>query len=302
MSDELGIDLWIKRDDLTGFAMGGNKGRKLEYMMADAIDKKAEAMVTCGALQSNFIRHLGAACSRFGLKCGAVAMSFPYDGPAGKPTATQLRTGGNVLLDRILGVDLRIMPDGVWEELYEATEQLALEYERQGLKVYRVPIGGSSPLGAYAFYKAAQEVSEQAPPFDWIVAGSSSGSTQTGLTYGFHGTQTKVLGILADPEPEIVHEFAELAQGLEALAQRGIHLKASDFNANVDFVDGGYGVPSEAGNKAIEHMARTEGIFLDPTYSGKAFAGLMSLAKSGEIGGTVLFWHTGGMPALWATP
>jgi D-cysteine desulfhydrase family pyridoxal phosphate-dependent enzyme len=304
-SEKLGLELWIKRDDLTGFAMGGNKGRKLEYLIADALDQKAEVVVSCGALQSNFVRQLGAACACFGLECACAVMQLPFPKETGRPSVKPMRSeGGNVLLDQLVGIHLRVHPDGTWEELDEHTEALAREYEALGRRVYRIPIGGSTWLGAYAFEQAGLELQMQLETgtlFDWIVFASSSGSTQTGLARVFAGTQTRVLGIACDPESEMPHDFAALA---EDLRQRtgGPQLAAEDFLFNLDFVGPAYGVPSQAGNAAIVFLARTEGIFLDPIYSGKAFAGLMELAKTGEISGTVLFWHTGGTPALFAMP
>lgn len=295
VSEELDIDLWIKRDDLTGFAMGGNKGRKLEYMMAEALDQGAQAVVTCGAMQSNFIRHLGAAAAVCGLQCAAAVMETPYE--FNPPFMDGLyREGGNVLLDQWLGVDLHIYPDGTWEELYAYAEEVAQQYERKGLRVYRIPIGGSSPIGAYAFLQAGAELSSD---FDWIVFASSSGSTQVGLSHAFRRTQTKVMGIASDPEPEIVEDFAELSQGLANLIGQE-SIPAEEFCVFYDMVGPGYGVPSKDGNDAIRYLAAKEGIFLDPIYSGKAFAALMELVKRGELSGKICFWHTGGLPALFA--
>jgi 1-aminocyclopropane-1-carboxylate deaminase/D-cysteine desulfhydrase-like pyridoxal-dependent ACC family enzyme len=296
MSKKLELDLWIKRDDLTGFAMGGNKGRKLEYLIAAALALGAEVVVTCGAAQSNFVRQLGAACAVSGLRCVAAVMDLPFeDEPA---QGSRLRgDAGNVVLDGILGVELRHFADDEWEVLYAHAETIAQELESSGKKVYRVPIGGSSPLGAYAFHQAAQEVGTD---FDWIVTASSSGSTQTGLAYAFHETRTKVLGICSDPEPEIAEDFADLGRKLADLIAASYSLSPDAFLLNFDFVGPGYGVPSAEGDAAIARLARTEGIFLDPVYSGKAFAALIDMAKTGRIEGRVLFWHTGGVPSLFA--
>jgi len=299
VSQEWGVDLWIKRDDLTGFAFGGNKGRKLEYLLADVLAKDAEVVVTCGSTQSNFIRQLGAACSRFGKTCAAATMALPFEDERPQFDARKAESG-NVPLDRLLGIDLRIHPDGTWEELYALAEDLAREYEAAGKRVYRIPIGGSSPLGAYAFYMASQELAAQAEPFDAIVFASSSGSTHTGLAYGLWESNTVVLGMACDPEPEIAEDFAELAAGLEKLVGRGRHLQAADFRLDFRFVGEGYGVPSEEGQDAIRYLAQTEGVFLDPIYSGKAFAGLRQLVTEGTLKGRILFWHTGGTPALFA--
>jgi 1-aminocyclopropane-1-carboxylate deaminase/D-cysteine desulfhydrase-like pyridoxal-dependent ACC family enzyme len=280
--------------------MGGNKGRKLEYLIADALAKGADTVVTCGAAQSNFIRQLGAACSMHDLKCVAVAMALPYISLDQKPASAPQSASGNVQLDNILGVDLRIIPDGTWDELSHATAATSEQLTREGRKVYDVPLGGSSALGAYAFFQAGLELQSQtAVAFDWIVVASSSGSTQTGLAYCFHGSSTKVLGIACDPEPELVDDYEVLYKSLEELAgPKG----RQDWLLNLNFVGPGYGVPSEAGDLAITEVARKEGIFLDPIYTGKAFAGLLSLARNRKLAGRVLFWHTGGLPALFAAP
>jgi len=301
-SEDLGLDLWIKRDDLTGFAMGGNKGRKLEYLLADVLAQGSQGVVTCGAIQSNFIRQLGAACSVFGVKCAAAVMQMPYEFQ--RPSAEGLQAeNGNVRLDQWVGVDLHVYPDGEWEELYSHMEALAQQIERSGRRVYRIPVGGSSPLGAYAFWEAGSELHFPSRPgegtFDWIVFASSSGSTQVGLTHRFRGSQTQVLGIASDPEPEIADDFASLSAGLAPLIGQA-PLSPSDFQLRFDAVGSGYGIPSIEGNQAISYLARTEGIFLDPIYTGKAFGALIAMARSGEIGGRVCFWHTGGTPALFA--
>lgn len=300
LSARWGIDLWIKRDDLTGFALGGNKGRKLEYLMADAVAQGAQAVVSCGSTQSNFIRQLGAACSMLGLRCAACVMDLPYEQAFGQPQRIRLgETGANALVDRILGVEVHKIEDGPWEALFEATERLAKTLEGQGLKVYRVPIGGSCPLGAYGFYKAAGEIDR---PFDLVVAASSSGSTHAGLAYGFAGTRTRVVGVSCDPEPDLFDTLVELCAGLDALTGHKKALGRADFELRFDWVGEGYGVTTPEALAAIGLLAREEGVFLDPIYSGKAFAGLAALAEAGEVSGRVLFWHTGGWPTLFAMP
>lgn len=302
-SARLGIDLWIKRDDLTGFALGGNKGRKLEYLMAEAVEQGAEVVVTCGASQSNFIRQLGAACRCLGMQCVAAVMDLPFEPAYGKPAGAPLSdTGANLLLDGVLGVELRRFPDGSWEELFSRTEQILAELRGQGRRAYSVPIGGSTGLGAYGFFQGAGEVMQQAQPFETVVTASSSGSTQAGLAYGFHGTLTHVIGISCDPEPDLSETMVGLCSDLDRLTGQNQRLVARDFDLRFDWVGPGYGVPSEASISAIRFLAETEGIFLDPIYSGKSFAGLMELAKSGELPGRVLFWHTGGTPTVFAAP
>lgn len=299
ISDELGLDVWIKRDDLTGFAMGGNKGRKLEYLVAEALKQGADTIVTCGAAQSNFVRQLAAACSRFKIHFVALLMPLPYEfDPANGGLGAN---GGNILLDELLGADIRMLPNGTWDELFEETERVAGQLRMEGANVYEIPIGGSSPQGAYAFLEAGIELIQQDPLFDLVIGASSSGSTQTGLTYALTGRPTRFRGIACDPEPEMVHEFVALAKGLDGITGLDLDLKPTDFDFDLRFVGSGYGVPSEGGNRAIEMMARMEGIFLDPVYSGKAFHGLIEMARNGELPNRVCFWHTGGSPALFAT-
>lgn len=293
LSEDLGVDLWIKRDDLTGFAMGGNKGRKLEYLMAEAVALGADAVVSCGAAQSNFVRQLGAACSILGMECHAAVMGLPYSEIHGKPAFDGSSKGGNVLLDEILGVQMHHYPDDAWEVLFAHAEAIADGLESYDRTVYRIPIGGSSPVGAYAFAQAAQEVSDD---FDFVVTPCSSGSTHTGLAYGFHGTKTRVIGISCDPEPEILDDLVILLKGLQELVKGELTEIPLEFR--LEWAGEAYGVPSPEGNAAIKLLARREGIFLDPIYTAKAFAGLLDLIKNREVGGKVLFWHTGGMPAL----
>lgn len=300
LSERWGIDLWIKRDDLTGFALGGNKGRKLEYLMADVVASGAEIVVSCGSSQSNFIRQLGAACSIAGVRCAACVMDLPYEEAFGQPSSIRLHEhGANLLADQILGIEINKVDDGPWETLFDSTEELAKRYEKAGLKVYRIPIGGSSPLGAYSFLAAAREIDQ---PFDIIVTASSSGSTHAGLAYAFAGTPTKVIGISCDPEPDLYDTLAELCAGLDALTGESKNLTKTDFDLRFDWVGEGYGVTSNEALEAIGLLAREEGVFLDPIYSGKAFAGLVGLVESGQLSGRVLFWHTGGGPTLFALP
>lgn len=299
LSDDLGIDLWIKRDDLTGFALGGNKGRKLEFLIADALARGAKTIVTCGSAQSNFVRQLAAACAIFNIRLVVVAMALPFE--YARPTVPGMRPdGGNVLLDEILGAEIRVIPDATWDELFEETERVKRDLEAKGETVHSIPLGGSHPLGAYGFVEAAAEIDEQTRAFDAIVFASSSGSTHTGLQYALKGSRTRVVGVACDPEPNIREDLSRLAGQLDELLGTVVGLAAEDFELDDRFVGPGYGVPSPDGDRAIEIMSRREGIFLDPIYSGKAFAGLMKMALERSITGRVLFWHTGGVPALFA--
>lgn len=297
VSDDLGMDVWIKRDDLTGFGFGGNKGRKLEYLIPDVLASGADMVITCGSIQSNFIRQLGAACAMVGVACVAVVMDKPYEFEL--PEGNGLRAeSGNRLLGDILGIQWEVLPNGTWDTLFEALADRATALRAEGKVVYEIPVGGSTALGAYGFLQAANEIREA--EFDAVVFASSSGSTHSGLAYGLHGTSTRVLGIACDPEPEIAEEFAALGQALAELVPLPIRLEPSDYSVDFRFVGAGYGIPSEAGQAALEYLAQREGIFLDPIYSAKAFSGLLEMARNGEIGGKVCFWHTGGTPAIFA--
>lgn len=303
LSDELGIELWIKRDDLTGFAGGGNKGRKLEYLIKDALHHGADTVVGCGSVQSNFVRQLAAAAAMAQLEFHAVTMNLPYDTGVGKPKQEARVRGGNRTLGELFGARYEVVPDGDWEELYAHADAVAARLRSEGRQVYQVPIGGSSPLGAYAFYKAGEEASAQAEiPFDWILTATSSGSTHAGLHTFFHGSKTRVKGISCDPEPEMSADLAHVGAGLATLLGREQSFSPEEFDIEFDYVGEGYGVDSPAGTDAIALMARREGILLDPVYSGKAFAGLIELAKSGKVSGRVLFWHTGGWTTLLSEP
>jgi 1-aminocyclopropane-1-carboxylate deaminase/D-cysteine desulfhydrase-like pyridoxal-dependent ACC family enzyme len=301
-SRDLGVDLWIKRDDLTGFAGGGNKGRKLEFLMADALEKKVEVIVSAGSVQSNYLRQLSCACMMFGIHCAAAAMELPYDGKAGKPQGKKLVEGGNRVLDAMFGLDMRVFPDGTFEENDANALSLVKEFEGQGKKVMKLPTGGSTPLGAYAYYVAGQELEAQSKdPFDFIVTASSSGATHAGLGYYFHGhARSKLIGVSCDPEPEMVNDLAELVNALDEIARQGRKMLPSDFDFRLGYYGPGYGVASVEGDAAIEYLIKTEGILLDPIYTGKAFSGLLDMVRKGEIGGRVLFWHTGGLPTLFA--
>ncbi len=301
-SDDLGVDLWIKRDDLTGFAGGGNKGRKLEFLIAQALDEKSDAIVSSGSTQSNFLRQLACACQMFGFRCVAAAMELPFDSAAGRPEGRSFAHGGNRVLDEMFGLEMRVFPDDDWEVLDQHVRSIADELRGQGLGVTVLPTGGSTALGAYGFFKAGHELESQSrDPFEAIVLPTSSCSTHAGLGYYFHGKPTRVVGISCDPEPELPVELWRLAGGLDSMTGQDRMMVREDFDLRLGYVGAGYGVPGVAGDAAIEYLIKTEGILLDPIYSGKAFAGLLDLVRNGELSGRVLFWHTGGLPTLFAT-
>lgn len=296
LSADLGIDLWIKRDDLTGFGGGGNKGRKLEFLMPQVVASGADVVVTCGATSSNFVRQLGAACAMLGLGCEAVVMDAPFEPGFPRASAPPLAEGGNEVLNDLFGVVRHRLPDGSWDELFEGAAHHAAALRGRGRRVFELRIGGSSAEGAYAFALAANEIPDG---FDWVVVASSSGSTLAGLAPTLQTRGMRVVGISADPEEENRDDVLRLAR--EATARFGLPSLTS-IDLRFDYVGEGYGVASDAGQAASRQMARREGIVLDPVYSAKAFAGLLDLVARGELTGRGLFWHTGGLPSVFGHP
>lgn len=287
-----GPEIWIKRDDMTGFGGGGNKGRKLEYLMAKAQQEGATHIITCGAQQSNHARQTAAAAAALGLPCLLLLLGGP-------DTQT-----GNQKLNRWLGAEMEFLGDIKWGELRRASEERRAAMEADGKRPYLIPVGGSTSLGALGFVRAACELLEQEAAFDTIYHASSSGSTQAGLAGGLAllGSKTKVVGVMVDltrpPEAHLV----ELCDGVAHLLGLSRRFDATEFTCDKEHIGPGYAKPSEEGVEAIKMLARMEGIFLDPTYTGKAFAGMVADIRLGKIGSSerVLFWHTGGFPGLFA--
>jgi D-cysteine desulfhydrase family pyridoxal phosphate-dependent enzyme len=286
-----GPHLLIKRDDLTGLAFGGNKTRKLEFLLAEAQDRGADTLITAGALQSNHCRQTAAAAARFGLGCMLVLV--------GEPPA---HASANLLLDKLFGAQI------IWTDKAHREEVLQAGFEsarRRGEKPYLVPYGGSNSTGALGYTYAMEELVEQAVKVDWIVFASSSGGTQAGLVLGacLFGFSGRILGISVDePQRDLQARVAKLAS--ETSGRLGAHIEFSEdvVLVNADYAAPGYGVMTAAERAAIQLFAKYEGLLLDPVYTGRAAAGLMDLIHKGffKKGETVLFWHTGGQPALFA--
>ncbi len=288
-----GPEIWIKRDDQTGLATGGNKARKLEFLVADALAQGADHLVTTGAPQSNHARQTAAAAARYGLGCSLVLR--------GRRPET---TTGNLLLDELFGAHV------YWCDLPNCPNEIGRVMNTLrsiGLRPYFVPLGGSNVIGATGYVMAMRELTEQMAAahlnFDFIVFASSSGGTQAGLVvgaraFGFRGT---VLGISVDhPAESLQTQVAALATatathlGLDALSVADL------VSVNDDYVGEGYARVGETEREAIHMMAQIEGILLDPVYTGRAFGGLIDLIRWGAFtrGQRVLFWHTGGTAAL----
>jgi D-cysteine desulfhydrase family pyridoxal phosphate-dependent enzyme len=286
-----GAELWIKRDDQTGLAFGGNKTRKLEFLLADAETRGARTLVTRGAVQSNHCRQTAAAAAARGLKSILVLRGDPPDS-----------VNGNLLLDQLLGAGL------VWthgRDPETVLHETFAEAEAGSLRPYLVPYGGSSPLGASAYAAALEEALEQCSDPEWIVAASSSGGTQAGLVAGARllGYPGKILGISVDlSAAELRARVAPLAAEVCALLGRPADIRADDLLVEDRFAAPGYAVVTDLERNAITTFARQVGILLDPVYTGRAAGALLALAKEGRFlpGQKVLFWHTGGTPALFA--
>ena len=289
-----GPRLLVKRDDALPFAFGGNKVRKMQLVAADAVKAGADTLITSGGIQSNHARVTAAAAAKLGLRCILVVNGSPPD----RPTA-------NALLDGLLGAEIRYVDDRSWRA--PAMQAAAEELRGSGRKPYIIPIGASTPLGACGFVGAAAELRLQldAPPHV-IVHSTSSGGTQAGLIAGCVCSMrgTKIIGISADESsPSLCSTVADLLQGMTGLLDMP---KSAFAGAPIDvddrFVGGGYGVPTDESREAIELLARTEAIFLDPTYTAKAMAALIARVRAGEFreDQTVLFWHTGGQVGLFA--
>jgi 1-aminocyclopropane-1-carboxylate deaminase/D-cysteine desulfhydrase-like pyridoxal-dependent ACC family enzyme len=284
------VKLLVKRDDAIPFGFGGNKVRKLRLVAAAAIAGGADTLITTGGVQSNHARATASVAARMGLGCVLVANGAP---PA--------KLTGNALLDRLLGADVRYVDRR--EDRAPAMERIAGELRAQGKRPTVIPLGASTPLGAAAFALAIGELVQQLPAPDVIVTSTSSGGTQAGLIAGcaLHGLATRVIGISADdPSPSIAATIRGILDGLARLLDApGIFV---DARVDVDdrFVGDGYGLPTPASSEAIDLAARREALFLDPTYTAKAMAGLVARLRAGELTGTVLFWHTGGQVGLFA--
>jgi D-cysteine desulfhydrase family pyridoxal phosphate-dependent enzyme len=288
-----GPHLWVKRDDLTGLAFGGNKTRKLEFVLAEAQANGARTLITVGAAQSNHCRQTAALAARFGLDCILVVSGDP-----------SLSGSGNLLLDRLFNAEI------VWTSREERSEVLKRTFETawaDGRRPYLIPLGASNATGTLAYAYAFDELMQQAVKPDWIVHASSSGGTQAGLLLGARraGWQGKILGISIDePAHELKKTVAALASEASERFGEKILFNPEEVLVNDDYLGGGYGVMGDLEEQAIRLFARQEGLLLDPVYTGRAAAGLIDLIKKGffKPGETVLFWHTGGTPALFAEP
>lgn len=286
--------LYMKRDDLISFGMGGNKVRKLQTVLAEAMAAGADTLITCGGLQSNHCRATAAAGAALGLRVVLVVNGAPQERPT-----------GNALLDQLFGADVRYA--AVRQDRAPMMEAVAAELVAVGRRPFVIPLGASTPIGAAGFAQGIEELLVSGLRPDVIVHASSSGGTQAGLIAGcaLFGLKTRVVGISAD-EPSSSLQ-AIVTHLLEAMAERLGGSRAAlgaDRDVVVDdrCVGDGYGIPTADSTEALTMVARSEGIVLDPVYTAKAMAGLIRHVREGRFsaGETVLFWHTGGQAGLFA--
>ena len=294
-----GPDLWIKRDDCTGLATGGNKTRKLEFLMAQALAEGADTVITQGATQSNHARQTAAAACKLGMGCEIIL----EDRTGSK--AHDYRASGNVLLDRLFGAGIREVAGGT--DMKAALEQVAAELRAQGRKPYVIPGGGSNATGALGYVNAALELVAQANErglkIDWLVHATGSAGTQAGLVAGLEAMRSGIpvlgIGVRAQRHAQEESVFRLAEQVAAAIGAAGA-VTRERVVANCDYVGPGYGLPTPGMLEALKTFARTEGILLDPVYSGKGADGLIDLVQKGffKPGEIVVFLHTGGSAGL----
>ncbi|HCJ3696649.1 TPA: D-cysteine desulfhydrase [Klebsiella pneumoniae] len=297
LSDHLGREIFIKRDDTTPLAMGGNKLRKLEFLAADALREGADTLITAGAIQSNHVRQTAAVAAKLGLHCVAL-----LENPIGTRAENYLSNGNRLLLD-LFNTQVE-MCDALTDPAAQLDE-LATRIEAQGYRPYVIPVGGSNALGALGYVESAQEISQQcedAVAISSVVVASGSAGTHAGLAVGLEQLmpQAELIGVtvsrsVADQLPKVVALQQAVANSLELQAKAEIILWD-------DYFAPGYGTPNEDGMAAVKLLAQLEGILLDPVYTGKAMAGLIDgiTQKRFKDEGPILFVHTGGAPALFA--
>jgi len=287
-----GPRLLIKRDDETGLAFGGNKTRKLEFLIAEARDQGAQTLITGGALQSNHCRQTAAAAARFGFTCILVLSGD-------KPQ----QVSGNLLLDQFFGAEIVYAADREdRDRILRETFDRATNAKKTP---YLIPYGGSNATGALGYAFAMKEIIDQHIRADWVVFATSSGGTHAGLLLGqrIFGFGGKILGISVDESEEwLKKEVSKVASATSEKVGDRIEFTSADVLANADYCDAGYGVVTDREREAMRLFASSEGLLLDPVYTGRAAAGMIDLIRKGffKRDETVLFLHTGGLPALFA--
>lgn len=304
LSEQLGGPrIWVKRDDCTGLSTGGNKTRKLEFLMADAVEKGADTIITQGATQSNHARQTAAASAKLGMECHIL-----LEDRTGSNDGNYI-LNGNVLLDRLHGATVSKRPGGA--DMNAEMETLATTLRAQGRTPYVIPGGGSNPTGALGYVNCARELVEQAAGIglriDALVHATGSSGTQAGLVAGLAAIQSDIhllgIGVRApkDKQEGMVHD---LAQRTATLLNPALEIPRASVRANCDYVGPGYGMPTPGMVEALKLLSRTEGLLFDPVYSGKGLDGLIDQVRRGYFDGmeNIVFLHTGGSTALFGYP
>ena len=288
VSSLLHTNVYIKRDDLTGVGLGGNKVRKLEFLLADAQQIGAGLVFTTGGAQSNHAMLTAAAAGKLGMEAILIL----------KQRGVTERLG-NQLLEHLMGTEVRFMDTDDYADIYAEMDRVGKE---RGVPYYKIPCGGSNALGTLGDVACAEEIRGQGMKFDHLVCAEGSGGTMAGLALGakLFLPGTRVYGMMVDTDPFDVITLRLMREAAELL-EADIAVSREDFTLH-DLCGPGYAIPSEEGNAAVELMAREEGIFLDPVYTGKAFAGLLQMAREGAFreDDRVLFLHSGGAGGLFA--
>ena len=296
-----GPQIYIKRDDCTGLATGGNKTRKLEFLIGEALQNNADTVITQGATQSNHVRQTAAICARMRLRCEII-----LEHRTGSEDPEYLENG-NVLLDRLFGASIKTVPAGT--DMDAALEESAEEIQKNGGIPYIIPGGGSNPTGALGYVNCAMELvgqlNDRGLKADHLVTATGSAGTQAGLVSGMEGTRSgiPVLGICVGVEKKAQEgKVFDLVQRTTEFLEISGSVNRDAVVANGDYVGPGYGKPTEGMIEAVQLLAREEGILLDPVYSGKGMAGMIDLVRKGHFskGENVVFLHTGGSAALFA--
>lgn len=300
LSEQLGgPNIYVKRDDCTGLATGGNKTRKLEFVMADAVAKKADVIITQGAVQSNHVRQTAAAAGKLGMQCEVVFERRVKD------ASDAYKNSGNVLLDRILGANLRDVEKGT--DMDATMEQIAEDLRGKGKNPYIIPGGASNCIGALGYIGCALELiaqaNEQGIVIDHVVHATGSAGTQAGLVTGLKASNSNIpltgIGVNAPQDVQEEKVFKLAVETAEYVGAPGV-VQREDVVANCDYVGEGYGIPTKAMIDAVLLLARLEGLLFDPVYSGKGLAGMIDLVGKGYFAnaGNIVFVHTGGVAGL----
>lgn len=288
ISKELGANIYVKRDDMTGIALGGNKVRKLEYLLFEARKQGAEVVFTTGGAQSNHAMLTAACANKIGM---TPILILKKKGVTDKK--------GNRLLESLMGTDVRFMDTNSYDDIYAEMDRVGESLKKP---YYKIPCGGSNALGTVGYVNCVKEIAEQGFTFDRIICAEGSGGTMAGLALGakIFMPSCRVTGMMVDTDPfdeitpRLMREAAEILKA-------DIEITKDDFNL-IDICGPGYAVASKEGNEAVSLMAEKEGIFLDPVYTGKAFAGLVQMAREGKLqkDENILFLHSGGAGGLFA--